>query len=168
MVRQGATKKSDHIVHYKYHFMKYLVYILPLLAGLTITTQAGVNSQLKTAVNNQWVAAFISFVVGTIALELIIIFTKQSFPNTQQLQQIEWYKFSGGLLGAFFVTVIIYSVQQIGSANVFALVIAGQLLFALVFDHFGLFGFKQSPINWGKVMGVLMLIGGAYLINRKG
>ena len=148
--------------------MKYLVYILPLLAGLTITTQAGVNSQLKTAVNNQWVAAFISFIVGTIALALVILFTKQQLPTSQQLQQIELYKFSGGLLGAFFVTVIIYSVQQIGSANVFALVIAGQLLFALVFDHFGLFGFKQSSINWGKVMGVLMLIGGAYLINRKG
>ena len=91
--------------------MKYLVYILPLLAGLTITTQAGVNSQLKTAVNNQWVAAFISFIVGTIALALVILFTKQQIPTTQQLQQIELYKFSGGLLGAFFVTVIIYSVQ---------------------------------------------------------
>lgn len=147
--------------------MKYLVYILPLLAGLTIATQAGVNSQLKTAVNNQWVAAFISFIVGTIALALIILFTRQQLPNVQQLQQIEWYKFSGGLLGAFFVTVVIFSVQQIGSANVFALVIAGQLLFALLFDHFGWFGFKQSSINWGKVAGVLMLIAGAYLINRK-
>lgn len=137
------------------------------MAGLTITTQAGVNSQLKTAVNNQWIAAFISFLVGTVALALIILLTRQQLPGLQQLQQIEGYKFTGGLLGAFFVTVIIYSVQQIGSANVFALVIAGQLLFALVFDHFGLFGFKQSPINWGKIAGVLMLIGGAYLINRK-
>lgn len=34
-------------------------------------------------------------------------------------------------------------------------------------DHFGLFGFKQSAVNWTKVLGVLMLIGGAYLINRK-
>ncbi|MFZ6026037.1 MAG: DMT family transporter [Bacteroidota bacterium] len=147
--------------------MKYLVYILPLMAGLTITTQAGVNSQLKVAVNNQWVAAFISFLVGTIALALVIGLTRQPIPNMQQLQQIEWYKFSGGLLGAFFVTVIIYSVQQIGSANVFALVIAGQLLFALVFDHFGLFGFRQSAINWQKLLGVVMLIGGAWLINRK-
>ncbi len=147
--------------------MKYLVYILPLMAGLTITTQAGVNSQLKVAVNNQWVAAFISFLVGTIALALVIGLTRQPLPNMQQLQQVEWYKFTGGLLGAFFVTVIIYSVQQIGSANVFALVITGQLLFALVFDHFGLFGFKPSTINWQKLLGVLMLIGGAYLVNRK-
>ena len=147
--------------------MKYLIYLLPLMAGITITTQAGVNSQLKLAVNNQWIAAFISFLVGTIALGLVILFTRQTTPSLTTLQQIDWYKYSGGLLGAFFVTVIIFSVQKIGSGNVFALVIAGQLLMALVYDHFGLFGFKQASINWSKIAGVLMLIAGAWLVNRK-
>ena len=133
--------------------MKYLYFILPALAGLTITTQAGVNSQLKVAVNNQWIAAFISFLVGTILLGLYIVATRQPIPSFVQLSGIEPYKYSGGLLGAFFVTVIIFSVQKIGSANVFALVIAGQLFFALLYDHFGLFGFKQSDINWVKLLG---------------
>lgn len=148
--------------------MKYLFFILPLIAGLTITTQAGVNSQLKVAVNNnQWVAAFISFVVGTIILGLVIMLTRQQIPTMNQLQSINLYKYAGGLLGAFFVTVIIFSVQHIGSAKVFALVIAGQLLMALIYDHFGLFGFKPSPVNWQKLLGVMLLIGGAWLINRK-
>lgn len=147
--------------------MKYLFFILPALAGLTITTQAGVNSQLKVAVNNPWIAAFISFLVGTILLGLYIVATRQPVPSLTQLRGIELYKYSGGLLGAFFVTVIIFSVQKIGSANVFALVIAGQLLVALLYDHYGLFGFRQSAINWVKLLGVGMLIGGAYLINKK-
>lgn len=137
------------------------------MAGLTITTQAGVNSQLKVAVDNPWVAAFISFLVGTLFLGLFILATKQPIPTITQLRGIELYKYSGGLLGAFFVTVIIFSVQRIGSANVFALVIAGQLFMALLYDHFGLFGFKQADINWVKILGVLLLIGGAYLINKK-
>ena len=74
---------------------------------------------------------------------------------------------AGGLLGAFFVTVIIFSVPKIGSANVFALVIAGQLFIGLLYDHFGLLGFPQNSINWVKVLGVLLLIVGAYLINKK-
>lgn len=147
--------------------MKYLFFILPVLAGLTITTQAGVNSQLKVAVNNPWVAAFISFLVGTILLGLYIVATRQPVPSLTQLRGIELYKYSGGLLGAFFVIVIIFSVQKIGSANVFALVIAGQLLIAVLYDHYGLFGFRQSDINWVKLLGVGMLIGGAYLINKK-
>jgi transporter family-2 protein len=137
------------------------------MAGFTITTQAGINTQLKIAVNNQWIAAFISFLVGTIILGTYILITRQATPSIGQLQQIEVYKYAGGLLGAFFVTVIIFSVQRLGSANTFALVIAGQLLMALLYDHLGLFGFKQSPINWAKVLGVLMLIGGAWLVNRK-
>ena len=147
--------------------MKYLYFILPALAGLTITTQAGVNSQLKVAVNNPWVAAFISFIVGTVLLGLVILTTKQQVPTLAQLKGIELYKYSGGLLGAFFVTVIIFTVQRIGSANVFALVIAGQLLVALLYDHFGMFGFRQSDINWVKLLGVALLIVGAYLINKK-
>ncbi len=147
--------------------MKYLVFILPALAGLTITTQAGVNSQLRFGVNNPWIAAFISFLVGTVFLGLIILTTKQTVPSMEQLRGIELYKYSGGLLGAFFVTVIILCVPRIGSANVFAIVIAGQLFFALLYDHFGLFGFPQSNINWVKLLGVLFLIVGAYLINKK-
>lgn len=147
--------------------MRYIFFVLPALAGLTITTQAAVNSQLRFAVNNPWVAAFISFLVGTLFLGAVILFTRQPIPSLHSLSQISWYKFTGGLLGAFFVTVIIYSVPKIGSANVFALLIAGQLCFALLYDHFGLFGFPQNGISWVKILGVVLLVTGAYLINKR-
>ena len=147
--------------------MKYLFFILPALAGITITTQAGVNSQLRVAINNPWVAAFISFVVGTVILGLIIIGTKQPVPSFEQLKSIELYKYAGGLLGAFFVTVIIFTVPRIGSANVFALVIASQFIMALLYDHFGLFGLPQTNISWVKILGSVMLIAGAYLVIKK-
>lgn len=147
--------------------MRYIFFILPTLAGLTITTQAAVNSQLRFAVNNAWVAAFISFLVGTLFLGAVIVFTRQPVPSLQTLSQISLYKYAGGLLGAFFVTVIIYSVPKIGSANVFALLIAGQLVFAMLYDHFGLFGFPQNSISWVKLAGVIMLVTGAYLVNKR-
>lgn len=147
--------------------MKYLFYILPALAGITITTQAGVNSQLRVAINNPWVAAFVSFLVGTVILGLIIIGTKQPIPSFEQIKGIQLYKYSGGLLGAFFVTVVIFTVQRIGSANVFALVIASQFIMALLYDHFGLFGLPQTNISWVKLLGSVMLIAGAYLVIKK-
>lgn len=147
--------------------MKYLFYILPALAGITITTQAGINSQLRVAINNPWVAAFVSFLVGTIILGLIIIGTKQPIPSFEQIKGIQLYKYSGGLLGAFFVTVVIFTVQRIGSANVFALVIASQFIMALLYDHFGLFGLPQTNISWIKLLGSVMLIAGAYLVIKK-
>ncbi len=147
--------------------MKYIFYLLPVLAGMTITTQAGVNSQLRVAVNNPWVAAFISFLVGSFALGLVVMATKQTAPSFEQLRGIDLYKYSGGLLGAFFVTAIIFSVQKIGAANVFALVIAAQLFMALLYDHLGSFGVTPTPINLTKILGAIMLIGGAYLVVKK-
>ena len=147
--------------------MKYLIYFLPVVIGIALTTQSGVNSQLKTSVNNPWMAAFISFLVGTIALAAVIVITKQTVPSMGALKSIELYKYTGGILGAFIVTGIIFSVQKVGSANMFAMIIAGQLLTALLFDHLGLFGFRQANINWVKITGVVLLISGAYLINKK-
>jgi transporter family-2 protein len=147
--------------------MKYIYYVLPLLSGITITTQAGVNSQLRFAVQNPWVAAFISFLVGTLVLGLVIIVTKQQTPSLATLQSVALYKYAGGLLGAFFVTAIIYSVPHVGAANVFALVVTGQFLCALLYDSIGMFGLPQVPFSWIKLLGVAMLIGGAYLIVKK-
>lgn len=147
--------------------MKYLIYLLPFISGITITTQAGVNSQLRFSLNSPIMAAFVSFLVGTVVLGVILLATKQPAVGLAQLKNIELYKFAGGLLGAFFVSAIIITVPKLGSANVFALVIAGQLFTGLLFDHFGLLGFPQNSVNWTKVLGILLVISGAYLINKK-
>ena len=147
--------------------MKYFFFFLPVIIGIALTTQAGVNSQLKVAVNNPWLAAFISFLVGTVFLGLIMLFTKQEYPTLSQLSSVSLYKYTGGVLGAFIVTGIIFSVQKIGSANVFVLLIGGQPLVALIYDHFGWFGLPQNSFNLVKLLGVILLIIGAWLINKK-
>lgn len=77
------------------------------------------------------------------------------------------YKYSGGLLGATFVTIIIFSVQKIGSTNMFALIITGQLIASIIYEHFGILGFKIVPVQPYKLLGVFLLIAGAILINKK-
>ena len=49
----------------------------------------------------------------------------------------------------------------------FVLIVAGQLLTALVMDHFGVLGLRANPITMQKALGVLLVIGGAYLVNKK-
>lgn len=147
--------------------MQLLFFFLPLLAGIAITTQAGVNSGLRGAVGSPILAAFISFVVGTIALGVLVLVTAQPFPTLQNMTEISWDKYLGGILGATFVTIIIISAKKISAGNLFALVVAGQLVTALIYDHFGLLGFKQTPATSVRIVGVLFLIVGAYLVNRK-
>lgn len=147
--------------------MKLLFYILPILAGVAMTVQSGINAQLRAAISHPILAAFISFLGGTLVLALMLIFSKQTIPALSAYSDISWYKFTGGLLGVFVVTVVLLSVQEIGAANMFVLIVAGQLFTALLMDHFGVLGMKPSPITLQKMIGIVCLIVGAYLVNRK-
>jgi transporter family-2 protein len=147
--------------------MKALFYLLPILAGVAMTIQSGINSQLRIAINHPFLAAFISFFVGTVALVLILLLSKQPLPALTTYSGVNWYKFSGGLFGVFVVTVTLLSVKEIGVANMFVLVIAGQLITAVCMDHFGVLGLNVSPVTLQKIAGILFLVTGAWLVNKK-
>jgi transporter family-2 protein len=147
--------------------MKILFYLLPVFAGIAITIQSGVNSQLRTAIQHPLMAAFISFVVGTIALAVLLALSKNSIPGLSQYTSVSWYKYTGGLLGAFVVTVTLVSVTQIGAGNMFVLIVAGQLITAVLMDHFGVLGLKASPVSVQKIFGICLLVAGAWLVNKK-
>lgn len=147
--------------------MKVLFYLLPVFAGIAITIQSGINSQLRSAIQHPLLAAFISFVVGTVALALLLMFSKDNLPALSQYSSIDWYKYTGGLLGAFVVTVTLISVSQIGAGNMFVLIVAGQLITAVLMDHFGVLGMKANPVNLQKVVGICLLVAGAWLVNKR-
>jgi bacterial/archaeal transporter family-2 protein len=147
--------------------MKFIFYILPLLAGIAMSVQAGVNNQLRTILSNPLLAAFISFLTGTIALLIMLFFSKKGLPSWEIYSDISWYKYTGGLLGVIVVVSVILSVPQIGAANMFVLIIAGQLLTAVILDHYGFLGMKPNVVSLQKVVGILFLIAGAYLVNKK-
>lgn len=147
--------------------MKFLLYMLPVLAGVAMTIQSGINSQLRSAISHPLLAAFISFLGGTLALGLMLFFSKQAFPALAAYSDISWYKFTGGLLGAFVVVVVLLLVQEIGASNMFVLIVAGQLLTAVLMDHFGVLGLRESPVSLQKMIGIVLLIVGAYLVNKK-
>lgn len=140
---------------------------MPVFAGIAITIQSGINSQLRTSIQHPLMAAFISFVVGTIALAILVIFSKDAIPDLSQYGMVNWYKYTGGLLGAFVVTVTLVSVTQIGAGSMFVLIVAGQLITAVLMDHFGVLGLKQDPVNVQKLLGICLLVAGAWLVNRK-
>lgn len=147
--------------------MKTLYYILPVFAGIAMAVQSGINAQLRSAINHPILAAFISFATGTILLAVLLIFSKQTLPSFATMSDISWYKYIGGSLGVFIVSVAILSVQQIGAANMFVLIVSGQLITAVIMDQLGVLGLQQSPITIQKIIGIVLLIAGAYLVNRK-
>jgi bacterial/archaeal transporter family-2 protein len=57
---------------------------------------------------------------------------------------------------------------QIGATATIGLLIAGQLAMGVLIDRNGWFGVEQVPLNWPRIVGVLLLAVGALLALRKG
>jgi transporter family-2 protein len=55
-------------------------------------------------------------------------------------------------------------IPRLGAAMVIALIVAGQMLGSLAFDHFGLLGVPVHPANVPRLMGAALLVGGVILI----
>ena len=138
---------------------------LPFVAGALIALQAGVNGQLAKQVGSVFVAAMISFFVGTMALLLLVLIQRET-PSLSALKGLTWWHWCGGLMGAFFITVAAFAGPRVGALLFMTLVLAGQLSMALTLDHFGWAGFREAPISLGKMAGLLLIILGVVLIRR--
>lgn len=139
---------------------------LAMLAAGVIPVQAIVNGRLGQLVQNPLLASLISFGGGTVALSLLLLATS-GVPSIPEGTRLPWYLLTGGLLGAVFVTAVLMLVPRIGTANVLSAAIVGQLMMALIVDHFALLGVPQSSVSPTKVLGCALLIGGMLLISMK-
>ncbi len=148
--------------------MNLFYFLLVFIAGIGVTLQLGVNSQLRQVVGSPVLSALVSFLVGTSALLLYVLATaRNTLPALETFRGIAWWKYAGGMLGAFYITTVIIAAPRIGAANVLALIVAGQLLAALACDHFGWIGFTVQPITIYRVLGALLIMAGVLLMQRK-
>jgi len=139
--------------------------LLAFIIGMANTTQAGINSQLRLAIGNPILAAIISFSGGLTVLVLVFtFFNTYPIPSADSLRQVPWWKFVGGAFGSFYVLSVIFIVRELGPANMLALIVAGQLIAALLVDHYGWLGFSIHSISPARILGVGFLVVGVYLI----
>ena len=146
--------------------MNYLFLLLAFLTGVAITIQAGVNANLRAVIGHPVLAASISFGAGFLSLLTFVLVSRVPVPPLEAIRQVSWWKWTGGLIGAVYVTTVIMSVPKIGTANLVSLSVAGQLLAAVVLDHYGLLGFIVHPANGWRLFGILLIMAGALLVVR--
>ena len=62
------------------------------------------------------------------------------------------------------IALAILLIPQLGAATFFALLVAGQMLCSLAFDHFGLLGMPVQPASLIRLAGAAFLILGVVMI----
>ena len=141
-------------------------YLLTIMfcAGVTIAVQPSINSRLamKTGVLE---SACISFAVGTLFLFMVLVFSGKI--NIKGLGDTDWWEWSGGVLGAIFVTTTIFVVPRIGTAAAMAATIAAQLTTGVLLDHYGAFGVRAIHFDLKRAMGCALLAAGVIMIGKR-
>jgi len=141
-----------------------MLMVLMFCGGLAVAVQPSINGRLAQKVGT-FESSFISFAVGTLALLAVVLIAGKG--SLRGIATASWWELTGGFMGAFFVTMTIVAVPRIGTAAAMASVIAAQLTTGLLLDHFGLFGFRQIPMDGKRAFGVLLLMAGAALVYRR-
>ncbi len=136
--------------------------ILAIVAGAMTAYQPLINAKLSQNLDSPIWASFVSFAVGTVIL-FIVGWAVNGKMMTFETEGLKWWMFTGGLLGAVFVTVALYIVPYLGVASMIALFIAGQLIMAAVLDNFGILSETANPINLQKIIGLSLLGLGAFI-----
>lgn len=138
--------------------------ILAAGAGASFVMQQAVNAHLRAAIGSAAWAGFVSYVGGSLCMLLLACAMREALPPTDVVTKSNWWAWSGGFFGAIYIAISILLVPRIGTATFVALLIAGQMLTSLAFDHFGLFGIRQQSVDLSRLLGAFLLIAGAVLV----
>ncbi|MBC8024982.1 MAG: DMT family transporter [Steroidobacteraceae bacterium] len=146
--------------------MRGFAWILGIVAGLGLTAQVGMNSQLRKVLDSANLAALISFLVGTLALVALLVATRTPLPGREALGAVPVWAWFGGVLGAVYVASSTVVAMELGATTLLALALLGQLVGALVVDHYGWLGLPVNPLTGSRIAGVALLGIGVWLVSR--
>jgi transporter family-2 protein len=141
-----------------------LYLVLAFVAGAMIPFQVGVNARLAHVVSGPIRAAFVSFIVGTIALLILTAIVWRPLPSGGRVADAPWWAWIGGLLGAFYVAMSIVTGPRLGAAALIGAVVAGQALASVLIDQFGWVGFREQHISPGRIVGMALVLSGVALV----
>jgi transporter family-2 protein len=145
--------------------MRIFYVLLAILAGCALPFQGTINGRLGKSIDSPVYASFFSFLAGTFALMLYSLVTQGPI-RLQNVRQVPAYEWSGGIIGAFYVLVVILMLPRLGAALTFSLVVAGQMVVSLLLDHTGILVAAQHPINIWRALGLALIIGGVILVRK--
>lgn len=134
--------------------------IFAFSAGLLVILSRQVNGRLALG-STPLISSFWNHAVGFVALTMLGLVLGGLVPAN--IGDIPWFVFTGGALGVVFVASGSWLLPRIGAVNSTLLVIAGQMVFGVIFDLV-----RGKPLTlWAAALGVVMILAGMALTQRR-
>ncbi|MBW1605878.1 DMT family transporter [Lactobacillus sp. Sy-1] len=141
-------------------------FLIGIIAGLVLPVQTSINTKLKnTMQGSPFLASMVSFTIGTVALLIANLVQGNSIliaPNVFTTQPA-WI-WLGGALGVIGLTANIVIFPYLGAVQTVVMPILGQILMGMIIDNFGLFKAPVQPFTLMRLLGIIVLLAGIFMI----
>lgn len=140
-------------------------FFIALISGALMSIQGVFNTQVTKA-SGIWVAnAFVQLTALLVCLAAWLFTDRSSFGTLLKVEPK--YMLLGGAIGAFITYTVIRGMELLGPARAVMLIVISQLIVAYVIELLGWFGVEKQPLEWRKVLGMLIAIVGVVLFKYK-
>jgi transporter family-2 protein len=143
--------------------VKLLALLIAAVAGVTMAVQGTLNAALGKVVG-LLEATMVVHLVGLVFATLLVVSLRLNNLSWHKFTQAPWYTYLGGILGVAIIYGVIRSIPKVGVAPATTAIILGQVFTAGLIDHLGLFGMRQIPFGWFKIVGIGLMATGAWLL----
>jgi bacterial/archaeal transporter family-2 protein len=147
--------------------MIYGLVALAIIIGTLMPLQAGLNAELTRILKHPYLGAFISLTSGAIAVLILVLIKGIGMAEFKKMGEVSPHLYLGGLLGAIFVGSSLFFIPKMGATPMIAAFITGQLLGSVLIDHYGLLGLTVTPVSLTRILGVILLFAGLFLVIKK-
>jgi transporter family-2 protein len=144
--------------------MKLIWLAIVFFSGALLPFQAGLNAKLGKSIDSAIYASLTSFIVGALAVGLYLPFTKETISWTGLKSASIYSWLGGGIIGAFFITTSMLALPRLGMGLTFGLIVAGQVIIAVILDQLGVLVVEQHSINIWRILGIVLIIAGVAIV----
>lgn len=137
------------------------------LVGVLGGVAVGIQSPIAGAMGQKIGGTASSLIVhlSGMILSALLLWVKGG-ERIREWQTLPWYMLCAGVFGVILYQTINIVLPKLGSTLMITLIISGQLVTGVIIDHFGWLGVTTRPIDLPRILGVIALLLGGYLIAK--
>ncbi|MCG8432601.1 MAG: DMT family transporter [Gammaproteobacteria bacterium] len=127
---------------------------------------AALNAGLSVKLQSPSLAASYLFLFALL-LSIAYMLLVEGIPDALVVPATPLYFYFGGFFVVFYILGITWVAPNFGIGNAVSFVLLGQLISMMTIDQFGLMGAPQSPITLQRIVGIVFMAIGVFLVVRK-
>lgn len=139
-----------------------------LLTGIAIGAQSTLSSKIGTLIGSFKTGVLMNFIGGSLAGLIFVVLLIINGKEYAKAPPVAWLLLViAGALGIMIITGVAFSLQRAGVAAGLATLILGQMVVSLIADSRGWGGAAPIAITIPRILGLVLMTAGVYLLLPK-